>query len=195
MIESVVPMIVCGREKRHSATAGEAVAARAGAAGRRSRPAALLQPLARVEHGADRHEHRAGERARHEAAANCERGRGASSAPAARSAGAAPAAGDGPGAGFTPTAATAYGALRLRYQAGASGTSSTSAKPARSIQPRYSASDGKSIQVSASARSSRLAGRTGPISRRAAARRGARGRPPPRRAAGPASTRSIPADT
>src|SRR5918994_1616092 len=96
-------------------------------------------------------------------AANWSRRRGVIGARARSAAGAAPAAGEAPAAGFTPTAATAYGTRRLRYQAGASGTSATSAKPARSIQARYSASAGNSIHVWARVRSSRLAGRTGPI--------------------------------
>ena len=125
-------------------------------------PAALLQALARVERGANGHEHRAGERARRERAANGSRPRSSRRAP--RSPGAAPAAGEAPGAGLHTDGRNCVRRLAAAVPRRArAARARRSANPARSIHARYSASEGKSIHVSAIARSSRLPGRTGPI--------------------------------
>ena len=123
---------------------------------RASPPAALLQPAAGVEHRADGTNTAPASEPAMKRAANWSRPRTGVIGARTRSA-AAPR----PPRGRRPVRAYAHGGdrvgrPRLRYHAGASGTYSTSANPARSIQPRYSASGGKSIQMSASARRSRL---------------------------------------
>ena len=62
---TVVPMTVCGREKRHSASSRPACRPRDGDRDAVHRAAA--QPRAQRERDPDRHEHRARERAEHEA--------------------------------------------------------------------------------------------------------------------------------
>ena len=101
---TVVPMTVCGREKRHSASSRPGRPARRG--DRDAVHRAPLQPRAQRERDPDRHEHRARQRAEHEAPGEARA--------AARPIGArrssrrgASASGDGPGAGLRPLTATA----------------------------------------------------------------------------------------